>query len=113
MNYVAYLRVSSYNQKELGDSIDGQRQSIIDWVQAKGGNILRWYTDDGVSAFKGKRNQFELMLHELENDIVKADGLIVYSLSRFSRNLLRQLEAKKLLEKKRNNVGICYRSFAH
>ncbi len=100
MNYVAYLRVSSYNQKELGDSIDGQRQSIIDWVQAKGGNILRWYTDDGVSAFKGKRNQFELMLHELENDIVKADGLIVYSLSRFSRNLLRQLEAKKLLEKK-------------
>ncbi|EJG2001605.1 recombinase family protein [Vibrio parahaemolyticus] len=41
------------------------------------------------------------MLQELENDIVKVDGLIVYSLSRFSRNLLAQLEATKILQRKK------------
>ncbi|HAS6736601.1 TPA: hypothetical protein GRI67_00005, partial [Vibrio parahaemolyticus] len=100
MDYVAYLRVSSYNQKEKGDSIDGQRKSITRWVTERGGNIIKWYIDDGVSAYKGKRNNFDLMLQELENDIVKVDGLIVYSLSRFSRNLLAQLEATKVLQRK-------------
>ncbi|EJL6857518.1 recombinase family protein, partial [Vibrio alginolyticus] len=100
MEYVAYLRVSSYNQKEKGDSIDGQRKSITRWVTERGGNIIKWYIDDGVSAYKGKRNNFDLMLQELENDIVKVDGLIVYSLSRFSRNLLAQLEATKVLQRK-------------
>ncbi|HAS6900477.1 TPA: hypothetical protein I7286_10590 [Vibrio parahaemolyticus] len=100
MIYAAYLRISSYNQKEKGDSIDGQRKSIIAWVTERGGNIIKWYIDDGVSAYKGKRNNFDLMLQELENDIVKVDGLIVYSLSRFSRNLLAQLEATKVLQRK-------------
>ncbi|EPR1048798.1 recombinase family protein [Vibrio parahaemolyticus] len=101
MKYAAYLRISSYNQKEKGDSIDGQRKSITTWVTERGGNIIKWYIDDGVSAYKGKRNNFDLMLQELENDIVKVDGLIVYSLSRFSRNLLAQLEATKILQRKK------------
>ncbi|HHE0471613.1 hypothetical protein CGG80_05470 [Vibrio parahaemolyticus] len=100
MEYVAYLRVSSYSQKEKGDSIDGQRNSITEWIENRGNNIIKWYIDDGASAYKGRRNNFELMLHELESDIIKADGLIVYSLSRFSRNLLAQLEATKVLQKK-------------
>ncbi len=100
MEYVAYLRISSYNQKEKGDSIDGQRKSITRWATERGGNIIKWYIDDGVSAYKGKRNNFDLMLQELESDIVKVDGLIVYSLSRFSRNLLAQLEATKVLQRK-------------
>ena len=101
MKYAVYLRISSYNQKEKGDSIDGQRKSITTWVTEREGNIIKWYIDDGVSAYKGKRNNFDLMLQELENDIVKVDGLIVYSLSRFSRSLLAKLEATKILQRKK------------
>ncbi|TOB71737.1 recombinase family protein, partial [Vibrio parahaemolyticus] len=99
MRYVAYLRVSSHNQVETGDSIDGQRNKIINWAHEGNHHIVGWYIDEAKSAYHGTRAEFSRMLDDLEQGLVRADGVIVYSLSRFSRNLLVQLQATKILEK--------------
>lgn len=87
MKLVAYIRISSHGQKDKGDSLDGQRQYIKSWALTGKHTIKKWYIDEAVSAFKGKRLNFELMLDELDSGLVQADAVIVYSLSRFSRNL--------------------------
>ncbi|HCG7917267.1 TPA: recombinase family protein, partial [Vibrio parahaemolyticus] len=102
MNCIAYLRVSSHSQLEKGDSIDGQRNYIESWAKNNNHSIERWYIDDGKSAFNGKREQYELMLNELDNDVVQAEAIVVYSLSRFSRNLRSQLSSLEKL----NSLGI-------
>lgn len=99
MRYVAYLRVSSHNQVETGDSIDGQRNKIINWAKLGNHHIVAWYVDEAKSAYQGPRAEFSRMLDDLEQGLILADGVIVYSLSRFSRNLLVQLQATKTLEK--------------
>ncbi|MDF4639620.1 recombinase family protein [Vibrio parahaemolyticus] len=99
MKLVAYIRISSHGQKDKGDSLDGQRQYIKSWALTGKHTIKKWYIDEAVSAFKGKRLNFELMLDELDSGLVQADAVIVYSLSRFSRNLVTQLNATKTLEK--------------
>ncbi|WP_050904927.1 recombinase family protein [Vibrio campbellii] len=99
MKLVAYIRISSHGQKDKGDSLDGQRQYIKSWALTGNHTIKKWYVDEAVSAFKGKRLNFELMLDELDSGLIQADAVIVYSLSRFSRNLVTQLNATKTLEK--------------
>ncbi len=100
MRFVAYLRISSYSQREKGDSIDGQREYIQRWAKSNGHEIVHWYVDEAASAFKGRRFVFDVMLHELSEQIIDANGVVVYSLSRFSRNLKNQLLAMEVLEKK-------------
>ncbi|MCR9564661.1 recombinase family protein [Vibrio diabolicus] len=98
--------MSSHAQKEKGDSLDGQRQSIEEWAERNGHEIVKWYKDEAASAFKGKRFVFDLMLNEISERIINADGVVVYSLSRFSRNLKNQLTAMEVLEK----VGLVLQS---
>ncbi len=89
MRVVAYLRISSYGQKEKGDSLDGQKLTILNWAQNGGHEIVRWYIDEASSGFKDtKRSNYELMLHELIQEDASIDAVVVYSLSRFSRRAL-------------------------
>lgn len=89
MRVVAYLRISSYGQKEKGDSLDGQKLTILNWAQNGGHEIVRWYIDEASSGFKDtKRSNYELMLHELIQEDTSIDAVVVYSLSRFSRRAL-------------------------
>ncbi|EGQ8546668.1 hypothetical protein GOZ70_26405, partial [Vibrio parahaemolyticus] len=99
MKVAAYLRVSSYNQKQTGDSISGQKEYIKNWANLTGNEIIKWYVDESASAFKGSRRyNFHLMLNDIKNPDSEIEAVVVYSLSRFSRNLENQLTAQNLLE---------------
>ncbi len=99
MKVAAYVRVSSYNQKQTGDSISGQKEYIKNWAYLTGNEIIKWYIDESASAFRDlRRYNFNLMLQDIENPNSEIEAIVVYNLSRFSRNLKNQLTAQNLLE---------------
>ncbi|KMV29893.1 hypothetical protein AB733_15490 [Photobacterium swingsii] len=101
MKLAAYIRVSSQNQVEYGDSLTGQEESIYNWAEKNGHTIVRKYIEPGSSAYNDNyRPQFNMMLKDIENDNFDCDAIIVYALSRFARNLISQSAAQSVLDKK-------------
>ncbi|MFA0506092.1 recombinase family protein [Vibrio sp. 10N.222.54.B12] len=101
MKVAAYIRVSSQSQVTDGDSLDGQRLSIKSWAKDKGHEVVKWYVDEGVSAYSGVvRKQFTNLLQDIKNEQITIGAVVVYSLSRFSRTLLGQQQGVKQLKDK-------------
>lgn len=94
---IIYLRVSSGQQAEFGNSIDGQRIYIQRWAKQNGFHIQKEFCEES-SAFQGKRPVFEEMLeYAIENrDII--DGIVVYALSRFARTQKQLISDNSRLE---------------
>lgn len=105
MKLIAYIRVSSQNQVEYGDSLAGQEESINKWAKSNGHIIVRKYIDAGSSAYNDShRPQFNLMLREIDKQSFDCNGIIVYSLSRFARNIVSQAAAHSILEKRKIRI---------
>ncbi|HCE3382595.1 TPA: recombinase family protein [Vibrio parahaemolyticus] len=101
MNVAAYIRVSSQSQVTDGDSLEGQRLSIDKWAKENGHEVVKWYIEQGISAFSGvTRKEFNRLLIDIKANEIDIDAVVVYCLSRFSRTLLAQQQALKLLEDK-------------
>ncbi|MEI8673358.1 recombinase family protein [Vibrio sp. SA48] len=99
MNVVLYIRVSSPRQVEEGHSLEGQIEDLRAYCKEKGHVIVNEYIDKGNSAFKGKKRPIcERMINEITSGVFEVEGLVVYSLSRFARDLLFQLSAIERLE---------------
>lgn len=84
---VAYRRVSTGEQAAEGFSLEGQMSDIEYWAAQNNIEIVKWYTDEGVSGHGFKRAQFDTMISEVCNEIVLADGAIFYTTSRMGRRL--------------------------
>ncbi|MEZ8096721.1 recombinase family protein [Photobacterium swingsii] len=105
MKLIAYIRVSSQNQVDHGDSLAGQEESINKWATNNGHTIIRKYIDAGSSAYNdNQRPQFNIMLREIDKQDFDCDGVIVYSLSRFSRSIISQAAALSILEKNKIRI---------
>ncbi len=102
MRFYAYLRISSYGQAEKGDSIDGQKRFIKKWANDNGHEIVRWFKDQSVSAYKTRpRKEFDRMINMIETrdcEDDEVDGVVVYNLSRIFRNLTIQCSVMDKLE---------------
>ena len=99
MKVVLYIRVSSHRQAEEGHSLEGQIEDLRAYCKEKGHVIVNEYIDKGNSAFKGKKRPIcERMINEITSGVFEVEGLVVYSLSRFARDLLFQLSAIERLE---------------
>lgn len=96
---VAYIRVSTDRQATENDSLEGQKDKITEWAKSNNSEIVKYYIDSGNSAYKGKRVIFNEMITDIEKGNVSTDGIIVYSLSRFSRNELIRMNAEEKLSK--------------
>jgi site-specific DNA recombinase len=94
MRYAAYIRVSSQDQVD-GYSLDAQRRAITEWVQGKGGTIVKWYADEGESALTTNRSSFQKMRLDARNG--KFDALVVHKFGRFARNRTDALAIKSLM----------------
>lgn len=96
-NVVLYLRYSSANQTE--QSIEGQERVCRQYCEMNNLNIINTYIDRGKSAYTNihKRVSFLQMIDDSKKHTYKA--VIVYSLSRFSRNKYDIAFYKKELEK--------------
>lgn len=74
-----YLRTSSLSQ-----SVDSQREVIVDYCQSNDIHIRGEFVDSGVSGDSSKRPA----LNEMLNQITEVDCIVTYSLSRLSRQSL-------------------------
>lgn len=101
-NVVLYLRYSSSSQTE--QSIEGQDRVCRNYCETNGLNIINTYIDRGKSAYKDvkKRTAFLQMIDDSKEHNFNA--VVVYSLSRFSRNKYDIAFYKRELEK--NNVKV-------
>ncbi|MCF4174546.1 recombinase family protein [Vibrio sp. McD22-P3] len=105
MKVAAYIRVSTLEQVKYGDSLDGQKESAKRWARENGHTITTWYVDEGRSAYKGThRPSFQKLIEDVSSGELEIDAILVFSLSRFSRRLLQQLNAFEIL--KNNNVTV-------
>ncbi|MDB1123406.1 recombinase family protein [Vibrio algarum] len=99
MNVVLYVRVSSQRQVEEGFSLEGQLQDLRKYCEQQSYTIVNEYIDEGNSAFRGhRRHVFQQMITEVTSGVFDVQGVVVYSLSRFARDLLMQLSSVKKLQ---------------
>jgi len=93
LNIIGYSRVSTIKQIK-GHSLKIQKESIENYCKFHNYNIIKIYTDEGISAFKD-RPQFDAMMKRVLTDD-DVSGVIVHSFTRFGRStidLLNQIKS--------------------
>ena len=103
---IAYIRVSDPRQLE-GESPETQREKIQQYADASGIKILEWFFDEGKSAKSADREELKNMLSFALKYREKIDHVLVYKMSRASRNLESYYTSIKLVL---NSKGITIRS---
>lgn len=95
MNAVIYARYSSEMQRD-GNSIQGQIDECTKYANSNKITVIKTYIDEAKTGQNvAGRDGFKQMLHDAYNK--KFDALIVYDLSRFSRNMKEYREFKDIL----------------
>ncbi|MFT6128043.1 MAG: DNA invertase Pin-like site-specific DNA recombinase [Flavobacteriaceae bacterium] len=98
MKLARYRRVSSKKQVRKGESLQGQVLKTDVWAKHNDHVIIKDYVDEGVSGWKGTRRAYDQLLEDIIDPTNEIEGVIVYSISRISRNLLVLLTAVQLFE---------------
>lgn len=103
-NAVAYIRVSTDMQVD-GYSLDGQLSDIKDYCKKNDLNLIETYEDAGISGTSTEnRTAFNKMICDIENNTKNINTVVVWKLSRFSRNVRDLANIVDILEK--NNVNL-------
>jgi site-specific DNA recombinase len=98
-NFIGYIRVSTSTQAKKGQSLECQKDAIEQYCSVYGYNLVKIYEDRGKSARNLNREGFKSALEMLKSKNI--DGLIVFSLSRLSRNSMDTLTlVEKVFQKK-------------
>jgi site-specific DNA recombinase len=98
-----YTRVSHTNQVEDGSSIENQTEKLHAFCKVKDFTVVADLSDAGISGRKFEtRPNFMKMIDLAKNK--KIDAVVVYSLSRFGRNLKDTLKWIEYLE----NLGVAF-----
>lgn len=82
-----YTRVSTEEQVADGNSLENQRKAIEKYARAHNIEIMGWYVEEGVSAKTAHRPELEKMLEACRNNRGEIDHIVVYNISRISRNI--------------------------
>ena len=99
---IGYARVSTFEQAEEGMSIENQQKRIKAFAEMWDIDLLEIVTDLGSTGDNLERDGIQKVLKMLMND--EADGVIVYSLDRFSRNTRHILNVVDEYFKKREKI---------
>ena len=83
-----YLRSSTDRQQK---GLDAQERALKNYCKINGINGTKLYKDEGVSGTKSSRPALDLLMKEVRSG--KVSTVIVYSFSRFARNVKHFLEA--------------------
>lgn len=94
---VAYVRVSTTEQAEQGYSIDAQIQTIRQYCNRQGIDLVEVYADRGISGKSlQKRKRLQAMLAGAKND--EFDMVVIWKNSRLARNVKLLLEIVDILQ---------------
>ncbi len=91
-----YVRVSSGEQADTGNSIENQKAECRKYAVMKGFTVVKTYEDRGVSGKKLNRPEFV----KLREDIKEGEHLIAFSVSRLSRSIRDFIEILEWAEDK-------------
>lgn len=85
---LAYMRVSTERQVD-GASRETQERAIRKYAEDNGYEIADedWYWEEGVSAKTANRPQLKQMLDNISSGRKKPEAVIVYNMSRLTRNM--------------------------
>lgn len=98
MRVAVYIRVSSDEQAERGDSIRDQKERGIKYIEEHKNMVLQdIYLDDGVSGQKIDRDDFTRLMNHVKEGLV--DLIIFTKLDRWFRSLRHYLNTQAVLEK--------------
>lgn len=103
-NVVAYLRVSTDRQADEDKfGLASQRKMISDYCAQNDMNILRWYTDDGVSGAKEDRPAFNQIVY---GDVTNPpfEAVVVAKSDRIARDIYIYFAYRNELRKKNIEV---------
>ena len=81
-------------------AINTQRKCIEDYSEKHNIKILKFYTENGVSGFSMKENRLTSIFSDINKNLDCPSVLLVYSISRISRNLKYLLDATAAFENK-------------
>lgn len=97
MRVAAYIRVSTDEQAEKGNSLSEQQERLEAYCKVMGWPAPTIYPDDGYSAGSLKRPFLEKLFYEVEEG--KVDVIMTTKLDRLTRSLFDLLNTLKFLEK--------------
>lgn len=97
MKVAIYTRVSTTQQVDEGFSLQAQYDRLVEFVQLQQWDLIRIYTDPGMSAKDLNRPGVKEMITDLENN--KFDALIVHKLDRLTRNISDLYDLVELVNK--------------
>ena len=95
MNVVIYARYSSHSQTE--QSIEGQLHTCYEYAKNNGYLVVGEYIDCAQSGTSDSRTEFQRMI--ADSDKHTFEGVLVYQLDRFARNLYDSAINKAKLKK--------------
>lgn len=98
LRVAVYIRVSSDEQAQRGDSIRDQKERGIKYIEEhKNMSLQDIYLDDGVSGQKLDRDDFTRLMNNVRDGLV--DLIIFTKLDRWFRSLRHYLNTQAVLEK--------------
>ncbi|WP_426453789.1 recombinase family protein [Paenibacillus sp. S-38] len=97
MKACIYTRVSTAGQVEEGFSMQAQYDKLIDFVKLQGWDLVRVYTDPGISAKDLNRPGVKELINDLK--VGKFDAVIVHKLDRLTRNISDLYDLVELVNK--------------
>ena len=98
LHVAVYIRVSSDEQAERGDSIRDQKERGVKYIDDHKNMVLQdIYLDDGVSGQKLDRDDFTRLIGNVKEGLV--DLIIFTKLDRWFRSLRHYLNTQAILEK--------------
>lgn len=96
MRVAAYVRVSTDEQADKGNSVSEQKERLSAYCRAMGWAAPEFFSDEGYSAKDMRRPAAQKMISRVENN--HFDIVLTSKLDRMSRNLLDVLQFIKLLD---------------
>ena len=96
MKAAVYIRVSTPGQAINGESLDMQKERLIEYVKAHDWELYKAYEDGGFSGKDTDRPGFQAMLSDVQQN--KFDVLLVYKIDRLSRSILDFHTTMKVLQ---------------
>ncbi|PIW10458.1 MAG: recombinase family protein, partial [Caldiserica bacterium CG17_big_fil_post_rev_8_21_14_2_50_35_7] len=97
MKAAIYMRVSTPDQAEEGESLELQKERILEYIKAQNWKLFKIYEDAGLSGGSTKRPAFQELLKDTQNKLF--DVVLVYKIDRLSRSIVDFFNTLQLFEK--------------
>lgn len=95
-NYVGLIRVSSREQAEEGNSLDVQKERLLEYARRSGGRVVEMFSLSETATRFHERKVFRELLTYVRSNAAKLAGVLFFKVDRATRNMVDWGELKRL-----------------